>query len=427
MAATLASKRNSGGHDGLFGTAIYAILLCSVFFLAGGLAVAAATAACVAAWWLLLRGAGTQGIDVRPNWLAVALVAALTVRFAVPPYGEAGFHGVGATRVALLVGLYGVVLCAYRQVSFARLLWILAITGTLSAALGLAAFLHASEHAERVSLLGRAAHPIMGAGAAATALVAVIVLLRHYSRHHRAAQVALACMGAVLIAAIYLSGSRGPIISLMLAVMFAALTMPGISGPRLFASGLAAWASLTLLAMFDGSIKEALCSVTSLACRPSHRPEAWAATLQLITEHPLLGVGYRFRFADAVPHAHNAYLGLALHFGIPVLGLFLAFMATCARDAARIADAGESLFVVLLYVFANGFMGTDLSEPFRFLNAHYLFLWLPLFVAIVARKRVNPPVSRPKLPQRSLETRSPGLRPRPPARRPLPWRHPGRD
>ena len=51
------------------------------------------------------------------------------------------------------------------------------------------------------------------------------------------------------------------------------------------------------------------------------------------------------------------------------------------------ANAGEQSFAATLYIFASGFMGTDLSDPSRFLNSHYLFLWMPLFLAAVARKR----------------------------------------
>jgi O-antigen ligase len=388
----LVSGRTLGGRENVLGTALYAMVLCSIYFLAGGLAVVTAAAAGVAAWWLLIRSDGAEPCGLPLNWPVVALAAAVLARFAIPPYGEAGFYGFGATRVVLLAGLFGVVLYAYRHVSFDTLLWALAIAGTLAAAFGLVAFVYAFDLDARVGFLGRAAHPIMGAGAAAAALVAVITLLRDHSRRHRAAQVALAGMGTLLIVAIYLSGSRGPMLSLVLAAIVAALVVRRISGRCLFICGLAAWGSLTLLALFDGPIKEALCPVTSFACRPANRADAWEASLRLIAEHPLLGVGYRFRFADAVPHAHNAYLGLALHFGVPVLGLFLAFMAACARDTARMADDGERLFVVLLYVFASGFMGTDLSDPFRFLNAHYLFLWLPLFLAIVARKRAAPAV-----------------------------------
>ena len=155
----------------------------------------------------------------------------------------------------------------------------------------------------------------------------------------------------------------------------------------LFIGGIGVWICVSLLAVFDAQIKGLLCPLTSLACRSSNRPDTWAAALQLIVQQPLLGVGYRFRFPGDVPHAHNAYLGLALHFGIPVLAAFVWYLAASAREIGRMANADEQSFAATLYIFASGFMGTDLSDPSRFLNSHYLFLWMPLFLAAVARKR----------------------------------------
>jgi hypothetical protein len=34
--------------------------------------------------------------------------------------------------------------------------------------------------------------------------------------------------------------------------------------------------------------------------------------------------------------------------------------------------------------FAAGFLGSDLPNPFAFFNTHYLFLWLPVTLAVVA-------------------------------------------
>ncbi len=102
-------------------------------------------------------------------------------------------------------------------------------------------------------------------------------------------------------------------------------------------------------------------------------------------QHPLWGSGYGFRF-EGVPHAHNAYLGMALHYGIPLCILFICLMAVALSNVARMKNKQERFFVVTMLIFANGFMGSDLSDPMRFFNTHYLFLWFPLFLALVAEK-----------------------------------------
>ena len=387
--------RSRGSLDGyrrpgeLFAYALYTAFLLANYLLPGPIAVVTAIASLV--------GAGAAVIAHRrsfPSWhehvsgvALLLLLAAVTIRFLIPPYGEPGFHGAGATRVALLLGFYALILSAYQNVPFERLLRTLAIIGSIAAAIAVASFLRQGDFTDRIEFLGRSAHPIMGAGAIAASLAAVIVLLRGRSRGTYLT-LALVAMAATLATALYLSGSRGPMVSFLLAVLLAPFLAQRRSLMPLFLCGLCVWASVSLLALLDGYIQAALCPITSLACRPSNRPETWATALRVIADHPLLGVGYRYRFPD-IPHTHNAYLGLALHFGIPVLVAFVAFSAACARDIVRMASADERSFVIMMYIFANGFMGTDLNDPFRFLNSHYLFLWLPLFLATIARKRTS--------------------------------------
>jgi hypothetical protein len=71
-----------------------------------------------------------------------------------------------------------------------------------------------------------------------------------------------------------------------------------------------------------------------------------------------------------------------MSYGLPVLAAFLAFLWVAANAIARLTDPALRLFSIGMFVFALGFMGSDLADPFRFVGLHYVFIWLPLFLAL---------------------------------------------
>ena len=367
---------------------IFAGFVLSIYFLHGVLSNAIAVICFLTAWAVNVRRyrAGSK-FDVCITPITIALLVAVALRLLLPPYGSnTTVPGSGVTRLVLLVGLFGVVLNAYACVKFNRLLWIIALAAFFSSLIGLGWYLHRGDFAARLVFADRSTNPILGAGSAAVGVAATIVLFRMHTGNPGWVRAGLVIMVALEAAAIYLSGSRGPILAFVLALVCTPLLMARSSWTSLFGSALAAWIFVSLCVFFEEPIKRALCPLTSLACRSSFRPDVWIASLGKIAEHPFLGLGYDFRF-QGVAHSHNAYIGLALHYGVPLLALFVAFMAICARDAMRLERKDEKLFVVFLFLFANGFMGSDLSDPIKFINTHYVFLWLPLFLAIVGQKR----------------------------------------
>ena len=368
---------------------LFALFVVSINFLPGGLANAIGIACFFAAWGLIFLSV-RQGprINLRIDGITVALLGAFAIRVVLPPYGIAtnGFSGGGLTHVLLIVGLYGLILTSYTQVRFDDLLLILAASAGLSALFSLGWYL--IDHPDRLAFVGRSASPIIGVGGIVPGLAAALALLSHRDLAPRGLRAGLILSILVEVVVVFLSGSRGPIIALVFAVVCAPSLVRRSSWRLLFVGALAAWSVVTLTILLEDPIKQALCPITSLACRASMRHDVWLASVRSIIEHPLLGVGFKFRFpVDLVLHPHNGLLGLAFFYGIPLLVLFLTFLAQSARDISRLENPHEKYLTTFLLLFAMGFMGADLADPIRFFNTHYLFLWMPLFVAKVGQKR----------------------------------------
>jgi O-antigen ligase len=237
---------------------------------------------------------------------------------------------------------------------------------------------------DRLSFIGRASDPILGAGAVATGLIAAITVLAYHLDIRRAplTAVLLAFTICGILAGLYLAGSRGPFLALAFALCVTPLVVSSGSRALLFACAFGAYTLVVAGVLLEGPIQHALCPAIEFACRDPKRYDVWMQSVDTIARHPLWGVGYAFRF-DGVPHAHNTYLGMALHYGIPLAIFFVGLMAIALSRASRLKNRDEKFFIVAMLIFANGFMGSDLSEPVRFFNAHYVFLWLPIFLAIM--------------------------------------------
>jgi len=370
--------------------ALLTALLIALFFVNGAASNAIAIIAFVASWVLIVRDHRAGSLHVPPlNPLLLVFLILISLRLLLPPYGTPGAPpGAATARVFLLAGLYGLTLYVYARLPFSHILWMIVGAAALCA---LAAILaHMVFGAEtRLEFFGRASHAIAGAGAIAAGVTAAAALL--FTRTERTAWgvVSLIAATALLVAALYFTGSRGPILALSLALIATPLALRCRVPLLLVVLAFGAWCLVTSMVLFEVPIKQALCPHIELACRPSKRNDVWRATVEMISQHPLWGSGYAFRFSHGVTHAHNAYLGLALHYGLPLLTLFVALMATALYQATRIASAQAKVFVASTLVFANGYMGSDLSDPMRFFNTHYLFLWFPLFLALLCVKADN--------------------------------------
>ena len=95
-------------------------------------------------------------------------------------------------------------------------------------------------------------------------------------------------------------------------------------------------------------------------------------------QRPVFGLTPIFRFDDPVlVHAHNGLFGTAMFFGIPAMIAALVLVFAYCRHLEGI-DRSLSFFCASMLIFSFGYMGSDLPNPFSFVNMHYFFLWLPI-------------------------------------------------
>lgn len=380
FAASLVGKYcpNTKAAYGLFGG-----FLASIFFFRGALSTSVSAVCFVTSWILIIR-------DVRRGKLPTPLVEPIVMAFLIvvglrlllPPYGIPGaIPGAAESRVLLLLGLYGLVLFVHSRLPFSHILWLLAGAAFLSVMITLAT---APQYAGRLALIGRSPNQILGAGAAAAGFLAAITLFAHHGsiRQKPLKTVLLAVMIGCILAGIYLTGSRGPFLAIAFALCMTPFVITNGSQTLLFTAVFGTYVLVTASVLLEGPIRHALCPAIELACRDPSRYEVWKHSIDIITQHPLWGVGYAFRF-EGVPHAHNTYLGMALHYGIPLAIFFICVMTVALFRVSRLKKGDEKFFIVATLIFANGFMGSDLSDPVRFFNTHYVFLWLPIFFAFM--------------------------------------------
>ncbi len=371
---------------------IFVAFLFAVYFLNGGISNALAFTAFGASWVLVAQGARNDGIAIPTvSPIAIVFLIAIVIRLMLPPYGDPeAIPGTAVSRVVLLVGLFGLVLYVYTRLPFEQLLWLIAGVAVACCLLAVAVDLSDGRMAKRLTFLGRASHPIFGAGAISAGLLAAVTLLI-YRPANRTLLVmgALAAMIAVLSGAVFLSGSRGPMIAVAIALVATPVVL-ALNWRWLFVTmPFAAWAAVSSTVLLEPVIKHYLCPAIQFACRRSQRQDVWVHSLEQIGEHPLWGSGYGFRF-EGVPHAHNGFLGVGLNYGLVIFLLFACLLGCAAANIRKFESRQERFFLLAMLTFAGGFMGSDLSDPMRFFNTHYVFLWLPLFIALIGPEADRP-------------------------------------
>ena len=363
--------------------ALFSAFLISIFFLKGGVSQVVAVACFAVSWILILRKPRSSEL---PTPLMAPIVVAFLIasgfRLLLPPYGSSTAFGSGVSHALFIAGLYGLILYAQLHLRFREILW---LTAGAACACVIVTFVAAPHIGGRLLLVGRTDNPILAAGAMAAGLFAATTLLAYHIDIQRTQLKALlaATMICITLTAIYLTGSRGPLLALILALALTTLVICYGSRTLLFVSAFGAYGLVTSSVLFYVPIRDTLCPAIDLACRDPSRYGIWMQSLDAIASHPLWGVGSAFRFPGEIPHAHNTYLGMALHLGIPLAIFFIAVMAVALSRASELKNKEEKFFIVAMLIFANGFMASDLSEPLRSFNTHYLFLWTPIFLALI--------------------------------------------
>ena len=313
---------------------------------------------------------GLAAIGGFAAWTALGL---LVNRAAPGPAGEA-LASFALLALVLLAGRRLLACCGLRFVC-GLLLAAAALSCVLTLVLHLSAGL---SFTERLMPLGRAGNPIPAAGGLCVALIAAVVLLRDAPlprSRQLVAWVAFAVLPILVVVA--MTQSRGPIFAAL--VTFAAMLLPWrATGARLFVMAMLAWGVVTALIVLDPWLRSLICVDTTNFCRPSARLQIWASVVDLVGQRPLLGLSPVFRFDDPVlVHAHNGLFGTAMFFGIPALIAVLLLTFAYCRHLESV-DRSLSFFCASALIFSFGYMGSDLPNPFSFVNMHYFFLWLPI-------------------------------------------------
>lgn len=370
---------------------IWACLCLAIFFLPGASGTVVAIACIAASAIGLLQHGSVPKPEGAYAWF-YAFSAAIAIRLAIPPFGEEDVpFGAGLHRIAMLLGFLAAFAFLYGAVEFRRILATIFVITVAFSAISIGAYILGGAETSRMPFIGRTTNKIVGATGAGVGVIAAATLVLFYSEQLSRRVILAIGAGAFLnIGAMYLSGSRGPLLSLLLASVAGAFLVRLRSGWVLFAAAMAISGALTAVVVFEDEIKSALCPLTRLACRPSHRQDVWSESVRLILDHPWLGMGFKFRFDNnVVPHAHNAFLGVALFYGLPILAIFLAMLARIATALNALASSGERAFALVTFLFALGAVASDLSDPLRFLGMHYLYFWLPICIALVGTKNTD--------------------------------------
>ncbi|MFA6965654.1 O-antigen ligase family protein [Bosea sp. (in: a-proteobacteria)] len=313
---------------------------------------------------------GLAAIGGLAAWTALGLVVN---RAAPGPAGEA-LASFALLALVLLAGRRLLACCGLRFICGA-LLAAAALSSLLTLALHVSAGLPFSE---RLMPLGRAGNPIPAAGGLCVALIAAVVLWKDAPRPRSGQLIALvACAILPILVVVAMTQSRGPILAALIA--FAAMLLPWrATGWRLFMVAMLAWGAITALIVLDPWLRSLICTDAMNFCRPSARMQIWTTVVELVGQRPVFGLTPIFRFDDPVlVHAHNGLFGTAMFFGIPAVIAALMLVFAYCRHLERI-DPSLSYFCASMLIFSFGYMGSDLPNPFSFVNMHYFFLWLPI-------------------------------------------------
>jgi O-antigen ligase len=269
---------------------------------------------------------------------------------------------------------------------------VIVAAGSLAAILG-QAVIDASDFA-RLVLYGRANSSVIAAGVLVFGTAAAAFALIDEGNARRPLIWAALVLNGL---ALGLTFSRGPMVAAVVAAVVLFVTTRVSPGrKRAVVAGIATLVAVALpllLVLNEVRINSVVCSVSADVCRGSHRLQIWLQAIDGIRAHPWFGLGPTAEIDNPFGrHPHSGYLGPAFFHGIPVAIAFLALMVIAFQAVLRGqmgARAGSRLaeFTFFMLAFTMVYMMTDLREAFSFLNAHYLFLWLPAFLAIERNAR----------------------------------------
>ncbi|MBD2747228.1 O-antigen ligase family protein [Microvirga sp. BT688] len=367
--------------------AAFVLFVAAIFFARGGKAPGLSVAPIFAGALLAFASGAAAETFQRNMWLWLSFGFLLAWQAAGALFGDMPRPISDFSKIGLLAAFFLFTAQASRVLNTRQILWIIAGIGAASAFLSIIVHVvTAPDLMDRMIPLGRGGNPIPGAGALACALIATVALWRDEKGRDRRTMAILLMLAMPLVAGLVLTQSRGPIVALCLALPLAFLfERRGML--LVLMTCLASWLIVTGLVIFEPNIKAIICGSNIDWCRPSNRGEVWERVRDQIALHPILGSGPEFRFPyEWLSHAHNGLFGIALYFGLGGLAASGLMAAGYARCLTRGTDETLRFFGLASLIFAFGYMGADLPNPYAFFNTHYLFMWFPILL-VLARNR----------------------------------------
>jgi O-antigen ligase len=327
--------------------------------------------------WLVFLGlvAATTiwSISVSETRSGFLIIASLVVIFALVSMSEVDAQALRRTESGLLLGGALVVLVAMYQY-----------------------FVQGGFPGENVSLGpqpdGRFGNGLLGPDNQAVAfmLPLVIALTRIVSERERRQRVLNAVLGAMFVAGILCTGSRGGLLAAAVAVIVLAISQP-VGRTRLVTYGVIALAAAAVVFFTNpGGIAARTGTTTS----SSGRTDIWRVAAAACPQYCPRGSGWetfpnvyqetqasvpdaRVLVGAGTYQAHDVWILIAIELGLLGLLLFAAAMFFTALDALRLSPRlrGPPL---------AGFMAT-LFAAFFLSNVEYKFFWMALIYVALAR------------------------------------------
>lgn len=189
---------------------------------------------------------------------------------------------------------------------------------------------------------------------------------------------AVCCAGCAFMV---MTGSRGPVGSMIIAAPFLVFQLNPRVATRLTATAMALVSVAMLLAF---PFLHHYWQVT-MKRGDSSRFAIWKTSWEAIQQHPWLGYGPTYHLPrihnEAFPH--NLFLSAWLYNGVIGLGLLIAFMLAALR-AALAASKPERPLALTLLLFTTLCAMTDMSQVARGPSMMWYLFWLPLLFSASA-------------------------------------------
>jgi O-antigen ligase len=269
---------------------------------------------------------------------------------------------------------------------FARLAIIAFLSAVISIVLFNIGYAPSVYDGTRLSFIGRAGNPILGALIYGIAGLGALHMAQTSSR--TTSRVLYLAISAFLGVAISLTGSRMAIID-----YFGCVILGAIAYSKSIVAAFKVLASTVVIIVITcaiAGVHKAEGFVQSLIMRGDNfRFELWKQTLGLIKERPLLGHGFQTRLtaplgAPEAYNPHNLYLATAFYVGIPAAMWFLFIVTLCLRASANalLGKNALSQFAAIVFIFGCFSGLTDHAQLVKTPSPLWIILWMPIAFSI---------------------------------------------